>query len=291
MPIIFSGVEARLEGKQRATSASFKQTTPGQLAVFSGYFAGLATSTLAITFSSTLSVSSTSKPAGHGLSLIATSRARLGSVSNFDPRDEAHDPFPSSTFFVSTTTMSRSPPTSPARGTYGPMPATRDTSLAGRPQYSVEKASSYLSSGRPATSGGVEHVQGAPIQTSVLSQSAGMHENGLGVNGIDEEPNMNRDESVMSRPMSQAQPYSPTRQGTLKKKASIKRQSSMKRTLSRKSSHAGSIRDQNLGEKEAYQEHPDRNSPFYCPVPTSGNPTEILASRFQGKQTFLRVSQ
>jgi hypothetical protein len=126
-------------------------------------------------------------------------------------------------------------------------------------------------------------VEGAPKHGSIPSQSVGMHDSGLGINGDDDRPDMIRADSALSNPVEQSQPYTPSRQGTLKKKASIKRQSSMKRTLSRKSSRASSVKSLNLGDKEAYEEHPDRNSAFYCPVPTTGNPTEILANRFQGK--------
>ena len=71
--------------------------------------------------------------------------------------------------------------------------------------------------------------------------------------------------------------------GTLKKKASMSRTGSMKRSGSRKSSYAGSVRSLKLGEKEKYGETDESNSIFYCPVPTQGNPTELLANRFQGK--------
>lgn len=185
--------------------------------------------------------------------------------------------------------MSSSGPTTPAHGIHGNTSDTRDTSLAGRPQYPSERPLSYLSSGRPGTSAAVEHVRGAPNQDSILSQSAGMHDSGLGVNGDEVRPDMNRADSALSNSMSQSHPYTPSRQGTLKKRASVKRQSSMKRSLSRKSSRAGSVRSLDLGDKEAYEDHPDRNSAFYCPVPTSGNPTEILASRFQGKQVSLML--
>lgn len=134
-------------------------------------------------------------------------------------------------------------------------------------------------------------MQGAPKHDSILSQSAGMHDSGLGLNGDDDHPDMIRADSALSNPIEQSQPYTPSRQGTLKKKASIKRQSSMKRSLSRKSSRAGSVRSLNLGDKEAYEEHPDRNSAFYCPVPTTGNPTEVLANRFQGKQVSSQRAQ
>lgn len=179
--------------------------------------------------------------------------------------------------------MSSSRPITPAQGIYGNMSDARDASLASRPQHSSEKPQSYLSSGRPGTSGGVEHTQGAPIQGSILSHSTGIQDDAFDVNGADEGPGVDRADSALSNPITQSQAYTPSRQGTLKKKGSIKRQGSMKRSLSRKSSHAGSVRSLNLGEKEPYQEHPDRNSAFYCPVPTTGNPTELLANRFQGE--------
>lgn len=55
------------------------------------------------------------------------------------------------------------------------------------------------------------------------------------------------------------------RQSTLKKNIPIERTGS-KKSLS--------------GEAES------RNSVFYTPIPTQGNPTEILANRFNGKLTY-----
>jgi hypothetical protein len=84
----------------------------------------------------------------------------------------------------------------------------------------------------------------------------------------------------------------PSRSGTLKKKASLKRSGSLKRTGSKRSSYAGSVRSLNLGEKEKYGVGGDdeMNSAFFTPVPTSGNPTEILANRFQGMSFQFRIS-
>jgi hypothetical protein len=79
---------------------------------------------------------------------------------------------------------------------------------------------------------------------------------------------------------SQGDTLIPSRGGTLKKKASLKRSNSMKRSGSRRSSRAGSVRSLALqpeAENELY-------SAFYSPVPTTGNPTEILANRFQSTQ-------
>lgn len=78
----------------------------------------------------------------------------------------------------------------------------------------------------------------------------------------------------------------PTRSGTLKKKSSMKKSGSVKRTGSRRSSRAGSVRSLAL--------HPgamedEQNSAFNTPVPLSGNPTDVLASRFQREFISHRV--
>lgn len=86
---------------------------------------------------------------------------------------------------------------------------------------------------------------------------------------------MQRSNSVMS----QGDTLIPSRGGTLKKKASLRRTGSMKRSSSRRSSRAGSVRSlalQSAGDTD------ETHSAFYSPVPTTGNPTEILANRFQG---------
>lgn len=51
---------------------------------------------------------------------------------------------------------------------------------------------------------------------------------------------------------------------------------------------AGSVRSLALGDREKYNVDGDEdmNSAFYIPVPTTGNPTEVLAERFQGKSKF-----
>lgn len=74
----------------------------------------------------------------------------------------------------------------------------------------------------------------------------------------------------------------PTRGGTLKKKNSLKRGTSLRRSNSRKSLAAGSVKSLHLGDKGKY-EGSDVYSAFFTPVPTKGNPTDILANRFQGK--------
>jgi len=87
---------------------------------------------------------------------------------------------------------------------------------------------------------------------------------------------MQRSNSVMS----QGDTLIPSRGGTLKKKASLRRQGSLKRSSSRRSSRAGSVRSLVLQPGGA--DIDEMHSAFYSPVPTTGNPTEILANRFQG---------
>lgn len=121
-----------------------------------------------------------------------------------------------------------------------------------------------------------DHYAGAPHDTSLLSQSEGLH----GDNPLhDASSGLQRSESQMS----QSQTMVASRGGTLKKKASLKRAGSLKRSDSKKNSYAGSVRSLKLGEKEKYEPSAEHNSAFYCPVPTSGSPTELLADRFQGK--------
>lgn len=114
-------------------------------------------------------------------------------------------------------------------------------------------------------------------ETSELSQ-------GGFVNDEDHIP-LNDASSGLNRSNSQASQSGttiPSRGGTLKKKASLKKSGSLKRSASKKSSYAGSVRSLRLGEKEKYEPNPEHNSVFYCPVPTTGSPTDLLADRFQG---------
>ena len=71
-----------------------------------------------------------------------------------------------------------------------------------------------------------------------------------------------------------------SRGNTLKKKQSLRRSGSLKRSSSRRSMKAGSVRSLAL---QSTSETDEQRSAFFCPVPTSGNPTEILANRFQGE--------
>lgn len=72
----------------------------------------------------------------------------------------------------------------------------------------------------------------------------------------------------------------PLRNNTLKKKPSIRRTSSLGRSASRRSNRAGSVRSLAL---QSSSDPDEAHSAFFCPVPTSGNPTTALAERFQSK--------
>lgn len=74
----------------------------------------------------------------------------------------------------------------------------------------------------------------------------------------------------------------PSRSTTLKKTASLKRESSFKKSSSRRGSTAGSLKGLGQAIKSERPLH-DMQSAFYCPIPTTGDPTETLANRFSGK--------
>ncbi|KAJ5172902.1 hypothetical protein N7492_005495 [Penicillium capsulatum] len=81
----------------------------------------------------------------------------------------------------------------------------------------------------------------------------------------------------------------PSRSGTLRKKASLSKKGSLRRNGSRRSMRAGSVRSLSLGEREKYNDGPeDVNSAFAVPIPTDGNPTEVLANRFQAWRKILK---
>ncbi|CAI4214612.1 unnamed protein product [Parascedosporium putredinis] len=75
------------------------------------------------------------------------------------------------------------------------------------------------------------------------------------------------------------------RGNTLRKKASLRRSGSLGRSSSRRSMRAGSVRSLALQPET----DPDQlHSALYCPVPTSGSPTEALATRFQAWRKLLK---
>ena len=72
------------------------------------------------------------------------------------------------------------------------------------------------------------------------------------------------------------------RGNTLKKRASVRRNGSLRRSGSRRSMKAGSVRSLAL---QSGTGQDDLHSAFFCPVPTSGSPTDALAARFQGSSS------
>ncbi|KAJ5082844.1 hypothetical protein N7532_011887 [Penicillium argentinense] len=90
--------------------------------------------------------------------------------------------------------------------------------------------------------------------------------------------------------MSHGRSPTPSRQGTLRKKASLSKKGSLRRNGSRRSLRAGSVRSLSLGDREKYNADgaEDVNSAFSVPIPTTGNPTEVLANRFQAWRKILK---
>lgn len=72
----------------------------------------------------------------------------------------------------------------------------------------------------------------------------------------------------------------PSRSNTLKKKNSIRRagNGSVRRSGSRRSMRAGSVKSLAL---QSSSDPDEANSVFFCPIPTTGNPTDVLCNRFQ----------
>lgn len=100
-------------------------------------------------------------------------------------------------------------------------------------------------------------------------------------NSVFESPaGMQRSASTMSHVRSTI----PSRSSTLRKKASLSNKGSLRRNGSRRSLRAGSVRSLSLGDREKYHTDgsDDINSAFVTPIPTNGNPTEVLANRFGG---------
>lgn len=75
----------------------------------------------------------------------------------------------------------------------------------------------------------------------------------------------------------------PSRGNTLKKKNSMRRSGSLRRSGSRRSMRAGSVKSLAL---HSSTDPDEAHSAFFCPVPTTGNPTEVLINRFQCKRTL-----
>jgi hypothetical protein len=146
--------------------------------------------------------------------------------------------------------------------------------------YSSSSRSPYVAGASAVADFG--STPGRPLDSSPLSQIATQQQGHFNEeweasqrgSSIVEGPGMQRSNSATS----QGETLIPSRGGTLKKKASLRRGNSLKRSGSRRSSRAGSVRSLALE-----PEGDEMRSAFYSPVPTTGNPTEILANRFSGK--------
>ncbi|KOS17559.1 Phosphatidylinositol 4 [Escovopsis weberi] len=73
----------------------------------------------------------------------------------------------------------------------------------------------------------------------------------------------------------------------LNKRLSLRRSASLARSGSRRSMQAGSVRSLNM--HSATDNEPNGlRSAFYCPVPTTGSPTDVLVNRFQAWRKLLK---
>lgn len=146
-------------------------------------------------------------------------------------------------------------------------------------EYSSSSRTPHMTGGTGVTDFG--STLGKPSDSSPLSQAPSQQQGHFNEewdasqrgSSIIEGPGMQRSNSATS----QGETLIPSRGGTLKKKPSLRRGNSLKRSGSRRSSRAGSVRS--LALEPDGDEH---RSAFYSPVPTTGNPTEILANRFSG---------
>ena len=135
-----------------------------------------------------------------------------------------------------------------------------------------------------------EPAQGAPTDISPPSQSIGNTQHVKPSDGFDADDTQmgsshNADSDLRGgiSTMSQSQTLTPSRGGTLKKRQSLSKKASLKRKDSGKRSRAASVRSYGGEDKHGFVgDQMELNNAFYTPVPTTGNPTEILANRFQG---------
>ena len=136
-----------------------------------------------------------------------------------------------------------------------------------------------------------DYAQGVPTASSPLSSVDQQTSRGRFNEEFDAShqgssmPDGNSSRQRSDSGMSQSQTLTPSRGGTLKKKNSLKRSGSLRRSGSRRSIAAGSVKSLALGDHEKY-EGGNMYSAFFTPVPTKGNPTEILSNRFQGELYF-----
>lgn len=134
-----------------------------------------------------------------------------------------------------------------------------------------------------STSNTLSQLPHSSQSTEVQPTHTGEEFNGShrGSSSLDREPSTERQRGST---MSQSQTLVSSRGGTLKKRRSLSRRGSLRREGSRKGSRPGSSRGIGLDGQDdlARQGGSEMNSAFYTPVTTTGSPTEILATRFQG---------
>ncbi|KAI9707234.1 MAG: hypothetical protein M1836_000194 [Candelina mexicana] len=129
---------------------------------------------------------------------------------------------------------------------------------------------------------------GAPIGSSPLSQSVRQPQNPQFHEEFDAggAPTRAHEHSIPP-----SNPTTPSRGGTLKKRASLSKKASLKRTGSKRGHRFGDIEGSlAVVEKERYDQglEDEMKSATFTPVPTSGNPTEILSNRFQAWRKVLK---
>lgn len=134
----------------------------------------------------------------------------------------------------------------------------------------------------------LDNPENLPLQTqsaqqsypSRFSEGLDTSQQGSSIIGADGTDLRRHDLSI-----SQSMAALPSRGGTLKKKRSLSRKGSVKRSSSRRASRSGSLIGVGLGGQDDYPGDfgDEMNSAFFTPVPVTGNPTEILANRFQCK--------
>ncbi|KAI1763710.1 hypothetical protein GGR53DRAFT_520833 [Hypoxylon sp. FL1150] len=103
--------------------------------------------------------------------------------------------------------------------------------------------------------------------------------------GMQRSPSVSSRAEVITTDGASNHAISLSRGNTLKKKSSLRRSGSLKRSSSRRSMKAGSVRSLAL---QSTHDSDEIHSAFFCPVPTTGSPTELLANRFQTWRKILK---
>lgn len=135
-----------------------------------------------------------------------------------------------------------------------------------------------------------DFAQGAPNEASPLSQSVSHTEQAQPYSGFNADATQMDSSHIAESDIrggtsttSQAQTLTPSRGGTLKKRQSLSKKASLKRRDSGKRSRAASVKSFAGDNKLTFTgDQTELNNAFFTPVPTTGNPTEILVNRFQG---------